>query len=116
MAENYLPSVRSQYEEFPYPERDPRDEEKRLIASYLSRLDSVNHGCFKGRQDFKNFRVLVVGGGTGDNLILWAEQLRDKEGSSVVYLDMSAASADIAKARAKKRKLSNITWRTPTRV
>ncbi len=109
-VKNYLSDVRKQYEEFPYPERNPKDEQARLVSSYMSRLDAVNHHGFKGEQDFKNFRVLVAGGGTGDNLILWAEQLRDKEGSSVVYLDMSAASSEIAKKRSKKRKLENITW------
>lgn len=109
-AANYIPEVRKQYEEFPYPERHPKDERQRLILPYLSRIDAVNHHCFKGRQNFENFRVLVAGGGTGDNLISWAEQLRTKKGSSVVYLDMSTASANIAKERANIRKLKNITW------
>ncbi|MFH1157331.1 MAG: class I SAM-dependent methyltransferase [Pseudomonadota bacterium] len=107
---NYIPAVRQQYEEFPYPERDPADEKKRLLLSYLSRMDAVNHHCFKGRQDFRDFRVLVAGGGTGDNLIALAEQLRGKENSSVVYLDMSEASAAIARKRADTRRLDNITW------
>ncbi|MBI3440261.1 MAG: class I SAM-dependent methyltransferase [Proteobacteria bacterium] len=111
-AEKYLPKVREQYEEFPYPERNPEDERKGFRAPYISRLDAVNHHCFKGMQNFKNFRVLVAGGGTGDALIGWAEQLRDMEGSSVVYLDMSKASTEIAKKRAKIRKLNNITWIT----
>ncbi|MCK4945739.1 MAG: class I SAM-dependent methyltransferase [Alphaproteobacteria bacterium] len=107
---NYIPEVRQQYEEFPYPERNPVDEKKRLLLSYLSRMDAVNHHCFKGKQDFRDFRVLVAGGGTGDNLIAWAEQLRGKENSSVVYLDMSETSAGIARKRADIRKLDNITW------
>ncbi len=107
---NYIPAVREQYEEFPYPERDPEDEKNRILLPYLSRMDAVNHHCFKGRQDFKNFRVLSAGGGTGDNLIAWAEQLRGKENSDVVYIDMSEVSAEIAKKRADIRKLDNITW------
>ena len=109
-AANYIPEVRKQYEEFPYPDRDPKEEYQRILLPYLSRMDAVNHHCFRGRQNFENFRVLVAGGGTGDNLISWAEQLRDKKGSSVVYLDMSTTSANIAKERAKIRKLKNITW------
>jgi len=107
---NYIPAVRQQYEEFPYPERNPEDEKKRLLLSYLSLMDAVNHHCFKGKQDFRNFRVLVAGGGTGDSLIAWAEQLRGKENSSVVYIDMSEISAGIARKRADIRKLDNITW------
>jgi hypothetical protein len=72
--DNYIPEVREQYEEFPYPERDPEDERKQFIAPYLSRLDAINHHCFKGMQNFNDFRVLIAGGGTGDNLISLAEQ------------------------------------------
>jgi ubiquinone/menaquinone biosynthesis C-methylase UbiE len=107
---NYLPNVREQYEELPYPERKPADEKKRLIVPFLSRLDNVNHHCFRGAQDFKNFRVLVAGGGTGDAAICWAEQLRTMENAQVVYLDMSTASTGIAQQRAKIRRLENIEW------
>lgn len=106
-AVNYIPEVRKQYEEFPYPERNPSDELIRLHITYLSRTDAANHYCFGGKQNFENFRVLVAGGGTGDNLISWAEQLRDKPNSKVVYLDMSTASMEIAKKRADIRKLTN---------
>jgi len=110
MAVNYLPEVREQYEEFRYPERNPADEIKQFWSTYLSRLDAVNHFCHRGRQDFNNFRVLIAGGGTGDNAISWAEQLRDKENCEVVYLDMSTASTNIAKKRAAVRKLTDIKW------
>lgn len=108
---NYLPDVREQYEQYPYPERNPLDERKRLIVSHLTRIDSVNHYCFNGRQDFENdFRVLIAGGGTGDALIAWAEQLRTKRGARVTYLDMSSASAQVARQRADVRGLKNIDW------
>lgn len=106
----YLPEVRQQYEDFPYPPRNPQDENHRLLLPYLSRIDAVNHHCFNGTQNFNNFRVLIAGGGTGDTTIAWAEQLRDKKDSSVVYLDMSNASASIAKERAAIRGLNNIRW------
>jgi len=109
-AENYLPKVRKQYEEYPYPERNPQEEKKILRGVSMARLDAVNHFCFKGRQDFNNFKVLIVGGGTGDSTVLWADQLQGKTGSSVTYLDMSTASEKIAKERAKVRQLDNITW------
>ncbi len=107
---NYLPDVRDQYEEFPYPPRDPEEERSRLIVPHLSRLDVVNHHCFRGKHDFNNFRVLVAGGGTGDSAILWAHQLRDRKNAAVVYLDMSKASMTVAQERARIRGLENITW------
>ena len=109
-AVNYIPEVRKQYEEFPYPERNPPDEVKQFWATYLSRLDAVNHFCHKGRQDFNNFRVLIAGGGTGDNALSWGEQLKGKDNCEVVYLDMSTASTTIAKKRAAVRKLTDIKW------
>ncbi|MEO7068263.1 MAG: methyltransferase [Rhodanobacter sp.] len=109
--ENYLPDVREQYEQYPYPERDPQDERKRLIVSHQMRIDSVNHHCFKGRQNFENgFRVLTAGGGTGDAVIAWAEQLRSKPGARVTYLDLSTTSSQIARKRAEVRGLQNIDW------
>src|SRR5262249_12104935 len=65
---------------------------------------------FSGRRDSsKGFRVLVAGGGTGDAIIMLAEQLRETE-ADVVYLDISEASMQVAKDRAQIRGLTNITW------
>lgn len=112
MSENYLPDVRQQYEELPYPLRDPAEEGKRLIHTVSDNLLVANHYCFRGRRDFsRNFRCLVAGGGTGDSLIYLAEQLR-KFDAEVVYLDLSTASRAIAEARAAKRWLTNIRWIT----
>ncbi|MDP6675309.1 MAG: class I SAM-dependent methyltransferase [Gammaproteobacteria bacterium] len=113
MPGNDVPTaVREQYEELPYPLRDPRDEERRLIHTIGSNLVVVNHFCFKGRMDFRTgFRCLVAGGGTGDGLIYLAEQLRDFD-AEIIYLDMSVASRRVAEERARVRGLSNITWVT----
>ncbi len=108
--ENLLPEVREQYEELPYPERNPQDEKKRVLISSSAIFGDVNQRCFNGKQTFENYRVLVAGGGTGDAAISLAEALYDKKGSSVTYLDMSSASTKTAKERAKVRKLNNITW------
>ena len=109
---HYLPQVKEQYENYPYPMRDPADEVKRLVCSQMPYLANINHFCFKGRQDFNNgFRALMAGGGTGDATIFLAEQLRDKN-AQVVYLDMSDASMEIARSRAAIRKLDNIEWVT----
>jgi len=100
----------AQYEAFPYPPRAPEDEKRRLITGSPSQLPEVNHYVFGGRRDFSQpFRALVAGGGTGDAAIMLAQQLADAGGDSeVVYLDLSAAAAEIARARAAVRGLDNI--------
>ena len=105
---NYAPNVRAQYEEFPFPLRDPRDEARGLIVTEQDSLGKINHFCFGGRQGFGGgFRVLVAGGGTGDHTIFLAEQLRDHD-ASVTYIDFSRASFDVARERARVRNLDNI--------
>ncbi len=111
-------SVRDQYEAYPYPSRNPAEEARRLVVGSPSNLLEVNHYLFGGRRDFtRPFRALVAGGGTGDATIMLAQQLADAAGSGgtageVVYLDLSAASREIAEARAAARKLTNIRFVT----
>jgi len=107
---NYLHEVREQYEQYPYPLRDPEDERKRLLTTEDSFLEKINHYCYQGKHDFHNFRALVAGGGTGSAAIFLAEQLRQNKKSEVVYLDISARSMEIAQKRAAIRGLDNITW------
>ncbi len=106
--------VRAQYEAYPYPARDPRDEAKRLITGSPSNLAEINHYLFVGRRDFAApFRALVAGGGTGDATIMLAQQLADAGGAGeVVYLDISGAARHVAEARARARGLSNLTFLT----
>jgi 2-polyprenyl-3-methyl-5-hydroxy-6-metoxy-1,4-benzoquinol methylase len=107
---NYASNVRAQYEAYPFPLRDPRDESKRLVITEQDCLGKLNHYCFGGRQGFGNgFRVLVAGGGTGDHTIFLAEQLRDYD-ASVTYIDISSSSLDICKERGRIRNLHNIEW------
>lgn len=108
---NYLKDVREQYENLPYPERNPIDEEKRLLETSLDFLPRLNHYCFSGKRNFnKGFNVLVAGGGTGDALVYLAEQLRNVKKAKITYVDLSTSSMDIAKERAKTRGLNNIDW------
>lgn len=109
-----LDQLIAQYEAYPYPARDPRDEAKRLITGSPSHLDEVNHYVFAGRLDHRRpLRVLVAGGGTGDGTIQIAQQLADAGNPGrVVYLDLSAAARRIAEARAAARGLTNIEFRT----
>lgn len=107
---SYLKAVREQYENFPYPPRDPNDEREQLISTATEYLARINHYCFRGRLDLKTpFRVLVAGGGTGDATIFLAEQLRHTP-AEIVHLDISQASMDVAKQRADICNLNNIQW------
>ena len=103
---DYLRDVRNQYEAYPYPLRDPEDEKKRLLTTEDSFLAKINHYCYAGRQDFHNFRALVAGGGTGSAAIFLAEQLRERDCSEVVYLDISEKSMEVAQKRAAIRGLA----------
>lgn len=110
VGENYLSGVRDQYEQHPYPPRDPELERTRLLEMLIDRLSTINHYCFRGEFDFECARVLVAGGGTGDSTIYLAEQLQ-RRNAEVVYLDISRASMAVAQRRADVRKIENITWK-----
>jgi len=104
----YLKDVRNQYEQYPYPARDPKDERNRLLPTVCEQLPMLNFYCYGGRQDFRNgYRVLTAGGGTGDATLFIAEQL-DGRNAEIIHLDVSEASINVAKARAEARGLDNI--------
>lgn len=99
--------VRAQYEAFPYPARNPAEEDRRLIEGSPSHPVEIDHFIFAGRRDWtKSFRVLVAGGGTGDGLVMLAQKLCDLQcPAEITYLDMSRASREIAEARIARRGL-----------
>lgn len=102
---NFLQEVKEQYEDLPYPPRDPQDEKKIIMAPYIEIIERFNHYCFQGKRDFrKKFRVLVAGGGTGDCSVFMAEQYGTL-GAEIVHLDLSKASIAVAKERLKVRGL-----------
>ena len=69
-----MSDVRDQYESFPYPARDPRDEAKRLITGSPSLPIEMDHCLWAGQHDWSQpLRVLVAGGGTGDGLVQLAQ-------------------------------------------
>src|SRR5262249_56335110 len=71
--------VRAQYEAYPYPARDPRDEKRRLISGSPSHPLEIDHYLFAGRRDWSlTFRALIAGGGTGDAAIMLAPGLPDR--------------------------------------
>ena len=106
--------VRKQYEDYPYPYRDPKDEKKRLITGSPSQLREIGPLSIQWTDACrKTFRILVAGGGTGDALIMLAQQCHDAGFEpDIHYLDLSKASRAVAEKRAKTRKLKNITFHT----
>jgi len=98
----------AQYEAYPYPARDPRDEAKRLIIGSPSHLREIDHWVFgAARPASRPLRALVAGGGTGDGAIMLAQHLaRTERPGRVTYLDRSGAAMRTARARADARGLS----------
>ncbi|MEL7013108.1 MAG: class I SAM-dependent methyltransferase [Pseudomonadota bacterium] len=109
-----MSKVREQYEAYPYPERDPKDEKTRLITGSPSLPQEIDHYLFCGARDWRApLRILVAGGGTGDGLIqLTALLTQYKKPYEATYIDLSTSSRSIAEARAKMRGLNNIRFIT----
>jgi SAM-dependent methyltransferase len=101
-----------QYEIYPYPARDPRDEARRLIVGSPGHLREIDYWAFGARRPASQpLPALFVGGGTGDGTIMLAQQMaRAGRPGSVTWLDRSAASLKVARARAQARRLENIVW------
>jgi SAM-dependent methyltransferase len=102
----------AQYEAYPYPRRDPRDEAKRLVVGSPGHLLEVDHWVFGATRPAAHpLNVLVAGGGTGDATIMLAQQLaRAGRAGTVTWLDRSAPAMRVAQARAEMRDLRNIAW------
>ncbi|MEM7731380.1 MAG: class I SAM-dependent methyltransferase [Pseudomonadota bacterium] len=109
-----MSKVKDQYEAYPYPERDPKDEKKRLITGSPSLPQEIDHFLFGGARDWREpLRILVAGGGTGDGLIqLTALLTQYGKPYEATYIDLSKASRKISEARAKVRRLKNIRFLT----
>ncbi len=102
----------AQYEAYPYPQRDPRDEARRLVVGSPGHLREIDHWVFGAtRPRSRPLRALFAGGGTGDGTIMLATQLaREGRPGTVTWLDRSEAALRIAQARAAARGLTNIVW------
>ena len=96
-----------QYEAYPYPARDPRDEARRLIIGSPSHLREIDHWVFgAARPADRPLNALFAGGGTGDGTIMLAQQMaRAGRPGRVTHLDRSAAAQAIARERARARGL-----------
>jgi SAM-dependent methyltransferase len=102
----------AQYEAYPYPARDPRDEAKRLVVGSPSHLREVDHWVFGARRPAtRPLKALVAGGGSGDGTIMLAQQMATLgRPGRVTWLDRSAHARKVATARAAARKLENIAF------
>jgi SAM-dependent methyltransferase len=106
-------SLAAQYDAYPYPQRDPRDEARRLVVGSPSHLREIDHWVFGAARPASDpMRVLIAGGGTGDATIMLAQQLADAgRPAEITCLDRSAAALHVARARAGVRGLAGIVWR-----
>ncbi|MEO8541367.1 MAG: class I SAM-dependent methyltransferase, partial [bacterium] len=103
-------AVREQYESLPYPPRNPALELKELKTTFAGQLKLASSIFWGGARTPKpGFRALDAGCGTGDSAIFLAEQLR-ASGGTVVGFDLSEASLAIAKERAERRGLDNVSF------
>ena len=101
-------TVQRQYQEFPYPPRDPEQERTRLRSTSLGQLGIANYLLWAGARPYDaDFRVLDAGCGTGDSAVFLAEQLRDTP-ARVHALDISPQSLEITQQRAEVRGLTNL--------
>jgi 2-polyprenyl-3-methyl-5-hydroxy-6-metoxy-1,4-benzoquinol methylase len=112
MTDHADAQLAAQYEAYPYPARDPREEAKRLIIGSPSHLREIDYWVFGAtRTATQPLRALIAGGGTGDGTIMLATHLaRSGRPGRVTYLDRSAAAMKVARARAEVRGLANIDW------
>ncbi|MFM9890856.1 MAG: class I SAM-dependent methyltransferase [Rickettsiales bacterium] len=107
----YKEDVRGQYEDFPYPFRDPNDEAKYFHGGDTHSLMGLSHGGWGGKRDLRQgARILIAGCGTGDSAVMFAEEMNGYSGE-IVAIDLSSKSIEIAQARMKKRQLNNVTFR-----
>ena len=100
----------AQYEAYPYPKRDPRDEAKRLILGSPGHVREIDHWVFGARRPRSQpLRALIAGGGTGDATIMLAQQLASAgRPGQVTWLDRSEAAHTIVRGRAAARRLTNV--------
>ena len=101
-----------QYEAYPYPKRDPREEAKRLVVGSPSHLREVDYWVFDASRPARlPLNALFAGGGTGDGTIMLAQQMSSLgRPGQVTWLDRSTNALAIARGRAEARGLGNIVW------
>lgn len=103
-------ALAAQYEAYPYPQRDPRDEAKRLIVGSPSHLREIDHWIFGARRPAgQPLNALMAGGGSGDATLMLAQQMATAgRPGTVTWLDRSAGARKVAGARVAARSLENV--------
>ena len=110
-TETVTATVKAQYEAYPYPERNPDDEKKRLIIGSPGALAQIRHFVFAGRFPNRRLRFLAAGGGSGDGAVMMAQQASDLGlDIEIVHLDLAAATQEIARQRIARRGLNNVVF------
>ena len=107
-------AIRSQYEAYPYPARDPAAEATRLITGSPSHILEIEHYVLAGARAGP-LNVLVAGGGTGDAAIMLAQQLADSHlgedcGDLVEHLRNGMNGAEPGR-KAGQRHIDELFWR-----
>ena len=97
-----MTSHKEQYEAFPYPQRDPEDEKKRMVKTSLDDVKNLHEVTGLLLNEYS--KVLVVGCGTGDATTYLSVQLPDMK---ILAVDLSEASIEVAKKRLEVRELKN---------
>jgi 2-polyprenyl-3-methyl-5-hydroxy-6-metoxy-1,4-benzoquinol methylase len=111
VAHDYAAQVRGQYEDYPYPLRDPAQEGNHFQCCDAYSLMGLSHAGWGGKRDLrKGTRILTAGCGTGDAAIMFAEELLGYD-AEIIAIDLSTKSLEIAQARMKKRGLTNVTFK-----
>ncbi|GIT90277.1 hypothetical protein JANAI62_02400 [Jannaschia pagri] len=107
-------TVTEHYDAYPYPARDPADEDKRLILGSPSRPEEMDHILWGGRRDWtQTLRILVAGGGSGDGLVQLAQRLTSAgRPYEMTYLDLSTSARAVAEARIARRGLNHVQFVT----
>lgn len=106
--------VTEHYDAYPYPERDPADEKRRLITGSPSLPTEIDHFIYGGQRDWSvPLRILVAGGGSGDGLVQLAQLLTTAARPyEITYVDLSTSARAIAEKRVEIRGLENIKFVT----
>lgn len=105
--------IASFYERFPYPSRSAGAHTGSLDWILPSALPAVAHYVFGGRlPERRPLRFLVAGGGTGDAVVALGGWVRRLGLSATIdYVDLSERSCAIARERAGRMGLENVSFR-----
>jgi SAM-dependent methyltransferase len=100
---NITEQVRHQYEQYPYPDIEPKTENPNMLVScHLSLMCDL---IWAGKKSPEGLRVLDAGCGTGSPLTAMALAYKDTE---IVGVDFSESSLQKARQLAERNNLKNV--------